>query len=99
MNTDQQKEHFEVQVKAMAETMLSKGNDYATEDRLKIFKDVAAIVGITPQQVSMVMIALKVARMANLHKQGTKPEHESLADSSLDLMCYSVLNDAMFKDL
>ena len=71
---------------------LSKGDDYAGEDRLSNFKLVSQIVGITPEQVILVFIATKAVRLGNL--QGNKtPNNESIDDSIIDLVNYGILMD------
>jgi len=74
----------------MAEIMLNKGDDYAGEDRLSNFKQVAQICGIKPQTAILALIATKVARLSQLYS-GKTPKNESINDSIVDLSNYSVL--------
>ena len=92
MDKNQQIECFNQMVERQREIMLSKGDDYANEDRLSNFKSAAYICGLTPAQHCLAMIATKVARLGVLldPKAGT-PKHESVQDSILDLANYAQL--------
>jgi hypothetical protein len=70
--------------------MISKGADYANEDALSNFKNAASIVGISPEQQCLSLIAVKVARLGNLFK-GVEPNNESIQDSIIDLYNYTAL--------
>ena len=74
----------------MEKVMLGKGNDYANEDRLSAFKQVAFITGLTEEQVISVFLATKIARLSNLFS-GKEPNNESIDDSILDLANYAAL--------
>lgn len=90
MNKQRQIEHLESLTAKMAETMLSKGDDYSGEDRLSNFKLVAQICKLTVEQVLMVFMATKVVRLGNL--QGKLPNNESVEDNTIDLMNYGALS-------
>ena len=98
MNRQTQEFHLGAYQKKMAETLLNKGNDYATDDRLSNFKLVAQIVGITPEQVIAVMIATKAVRLGNLLSKGADPHNESLSDTNLDGSNYFALMDMLLSD-
>jgi hypothetical protein len=98
MTTQQQQEHFEKLMDKMRKTMLSKGNDYSNNDRLANFKQVGAICNISPAKVALVLMAVKISRLCNLLDSGVKPENEAMADTSLDLAVYSILNDACLNE-
>jgi len=98
MTLQQQQEHFEQFAEKMAKTMLSKGNDYAGQERLANFRLVALIAQIPVEKVFMVMLATKVVRLGNLTNGGT-PNCESIEDSLLDNTNYSVLFDAWLNEM
>jgi len=78
------------------EVLASKGSDYSrgSVDPFVNFKETAAIAGISPAHVALVLCGIKMSRIRHLEGAG-KPENESLADSYIDLMCYAVLAYAM----
>ena len=98
MTHTEQQEHFDAFVVLMRETMLRKSSDYANEDRLSNFKGVAAIVGITPEQVALTLVSIKTARLGNLLGKSGSPLNESVADSILDLANYAVLMHMLLID-
>lgn len=93
MNKQEQIRIFEENVAKMRDILLSKGDDYANEDRLSNFKLVGQICGLTPQQVCLVFMATKVVRLGNLAASGAGPKNESIYDSVLDLGNYNMLFD------
>lgn len=99
MTLAEQQEHFQDLTKRMSDTMLKKGNDYANEDRLSNFKLAAQIVGITPEQVVLTMIAIKAIRLGNLLQPGKVPNFESIEDNLLDHANYSALLDMLRADM
>ncbi len=80
MNTQDQKNHAENLYKQISDTMLSKGNDYATEDRLANFKQVGAILDMQPAQVALVLMCVKISRLNNLLNKGIQPCNESIGE-------------------
>jgi len=79
--------------------MKSKRTDYSSkEDALSNFKQVAAIVGITPEQVCLVLIAVKASRLGNLFIQNLDPQNESIEDSAKDLTIYTMLLQMILQD-
>jgi hypothetical protein len=80
----------------IAETMVSKGQDYAgEEDRLRNFKVAGAISGISPKQQCLSLIATKVARLSTLYTSGRKPNNEPTLDSEYDLIVYGFLQSML----
>lgn len=99
MTLDQQTKHFETLVEKMRQTMLRKGNDYSTQDdRLSNFKQAGAITNTHPAKVALIVAAIKISRMCALIDSGKKPENEAMEDTSLDLCCYAILNDAVLNE-
>jgi hypothetical protein len=98
MNKEQQQAHFERVINRMAEIMMSKGDDYANEDRLSNFKVAGAISGISPEINCLSLIATKVARLGNLLNSKEKPNNESIRDSVLDLANYAILLDMILSE-
>jgi hypothetical protein len=98
MTEAQQTVHIAEFFNKMEKTILSKGNDYANEDRLSNFKLAGAISGMTAEQNCLSLIATKVARLGVLLKSNKPAENESISDSLLDLANYAVLLDQIRKD-
>ena len=72
-----------------------KANDYAERDDVfSNFKFAAAAAGITVEQVFLVMIGTKVARLTQLLANTKTPNFESIEDTMLDLINYSGLLSA-----
>lgn len=90
MTKEKQQEVFNSFVEKMRETLLSKGDDYANEDRLSNFKMAGAIAGGDAETNCLNLIATKVARLGNLFKS-KDIKNESVEDSILDLANYAVL--------
>ena len=90
MTFQQRNDLFEEVTEKMMDTMMSKASDYSNEDALGNFKAVANICQLTPEQVCLTMIGVKVARLGVL-LQGKQPKNESIEDSILDLQNYSFL--------
>lgn len=90
MNIKEQKMVFDTFVEMMTDTLISKGNDYANEDRLSNFKLAGSVCGLSAEQNCLSLIATKVARLGVLLKTHN-PNNESIEDSVLDLACYSTL--------
>ena len=75
----------------MTYLLLTKGNDYANEDRLSNFKLAGSIAGGNAATNCLNMIATKVARLGNLLTSDKIPVNESINDSVIDLANYAVL--------
>lgn len=97
MTKEKQIEHFEKLCEDLKKILLSKGDDYAGEDRLSNFKFAGAIVGIGARKQCLSMIAVKVARLGNL-LDSKQPNNESVQDSILDLIAYGFLLDMIDSD-
>lgn len=98
MTRDEQIEHFNEFISRMADTMLSKGDDYANSDRLSNFKLAGSITGVGARINCLNMIATKVARLGVLFNSKSDPHHEAVRDSILDLACYAILLDMIIAD-
>lgn len=92
MNLEDQLKSFDSLVFKLKDTLISKGSDYAGEDKLSNFKTAGANCGISPQQQCLSLIATKVARLGTLfNKKSTAPLNESVVDSVKDLINYGIL--------
>jgi len=91
MTKQEQATSLEATFEKMRSTLLSKGDDYSTDDRLSNFKLAGAICGLTPQQQCLSLIATKVARLGVLLGSKDSPKNEPIMDSVLDLVNYAVL--------
>jgi len=98
MNQTQQESHFNEITEKMRAIMLSKGNDYANEDRLSNFKLAGSICGLTPEQNCLSLIATKVARLGVLLKSNKEANNESIEDSLVDMANYTLLLIMLLKD-
>lgn len=79
-------------------TLQTKGEDYAGEDVLSVFKKVGYMTNLKPEQICLVMIGIKVARLSTLFDSDSAPNNESVLDSVKDLTSYGVLLDGILKD-
>jgi len=98
MDKKKQVEHFNKMVMKIADTMLTKGDDYANSDRLSNFKLAGSITGVGTKLNCLNMIATKVARLGVLFNSKSDPHHEAVRDSVLDLVCYAMLLDMIIDD-
>ena len=98
MDKKKQVEHFNKMVMRIADTMLTKGDDYANKDRLSNFKLAGSITGVGTKLNCLNMIATKVARLGVLFNSSSVPKHEAVRDSVLDLVCYAMLLDMIIDD-
>ena len=98
MNQKKQEYIFDQTIDKMREIMLSKGNDYANEDRLSNFKLAGSICGLSPQQNCLSLIATKVARLGVLLKEKSEPNNESIEDSLVDMANYTLLLIMILRD-
>ena len=93
-----QEHHFNKMVEQMHKILISKGGDYANEDRLSNFKLAGSIIGLTPEMNCLSLIATKVARLGVLLNSAKAPNNESIDDSIIDLANYAVLLSMIIKD-
>ena len=98
MTSTQQQKHIELIFERAKTLMLSKGNDYSTEDRLKIFKAVGQTCSMHPAKVALVLATVKIHRMCNLLDQGKQVENESVDDTAIDFICYGILTHAILTE-
>ena len=95
MNLEEQTSAFQGFTDKMEVVLMSKGYDYANQDRLSNFKEVASITQSTPEKVALTLIAIKVARLGVLLDSDKSPNNESVEDSVLDLANYAFLLHAI----
>lgn len=98
MNKKEQLEHFDALVAKMRGVLETKGDDYAGGDRLSNFKNVGAIVRISPEVSCLDKIGTKVARLGTLFSLDGPPKNESIEDSVLDLANYAILLHMIVSD-
>jgi len=98
MTKEQQEKHFNEVTETMRAILLSKGDDYANEDRLSNFKLAGSISGLNAELNCLSLIATKVARLGVLLNSDKTPNNESVQDSVLDLANYSILLSMILKD-
>lgn len=92
MILEEQLKSFDSLVFRLKDTIISKGSDYAGEDKLSNFKTAGANCGISPEQQCLSLIATKVARLGTLfNKEDRHPLNESIEDSVKDLINYGIL--------
>lgn len=89
--------HFEKLVDKMRQTLLKKGNDYSTGDRLFNFKSAGYITGTSSAISCLNLIAIKITRLSSLLNSGKLPDNESIKDTTLDLACYAMLLDMIIE--
>lgn len=72
-----------------ADLVEGKAHDYAEDDNpFSNFEYAAAMAGITVEQVFVVLIAIKTARLGQLVGNDKEPNNESIDDTLLDSMNY-----------
>ena len=98
MNQKKQEYVFNEITEKMKVIMLSKGNDYANEDRLSNFKLAGNICGLSPKRNCLSLIATKVARLGVLLKNESEPNNESIEDSLIDMANYTLLLIMLLRD-
>ena len=98
MTKTDQEQYFDEVIEKMRNTLLSKGNDYANEDRLSNFKLAGSICGLKAELNCLSLISTKVARLGVLLNSNKEPNNESVQDSVLDLANYSILLSMILKD-
>jgi hypothetical protein len=97
--TEQERDyHFESIVTQLREILLRKGSDYATSDVLSNFKLAGSICGLTSEKQCLSLIATKVARLGVLLSSDKPPTNESIDDSAVDLIGYSILLSMLLKE-
>ena len=76
----------------------SKSHDYGSaEDPLANIRNGAEFVGIEPWRAAMVRLSDKVTRLATFNRT-RRLEHESVADTLLDLASYALLSLVMLRE-
>lgn len=98
MTKKEQIEVFDIFVSQMRDILLSKGDDYANQDRLSNFKYAGQICGFSPELNCLNLIATKVARLGVLLNSEKAPNNESIQDSILDLANYAALLQMIYVD-
>lgn len=72
--------------------MDAKKNDYAeNSNRYSNFEESAKIAGIKPEQAIITLMGVKVARLRQLTVNNKEIKNESINDSILDLINYSLI--------
>lgn len=82
----------------MRDTLLSKGDDYANENRLSNFISAGTAVGNSAEVNCLNLIGTKIARLSNLINSNKVPNNESIQDSILDLANYAFLLNCLIKE-
>lgn len=102
MTSDKRKELFTDFTDNMAKILISKGNDYATQDVLSNFKMAGNIANQKANNPSAInclnLIATKVARLGNLLSTEGDIKNESVEDSVLDMANYTFLLYCLLKE-
>lgn len=95
MTKQEQVERFNELISISEGILIKKGSDYSNDDALSNFKQVAEITQVSVETVALVLIGVKVARLGNLFKKDGNAVNESINDSVIDLLNYSILLDAI----
>lgn len=79
--------------------MERKAHDYAdAQDPFVNFKTAAKAASITPPQAILTLIGMKVARLTQLIATEKRPLNESVEDSLVDLINYTLLLRGVLKE-
>jgi len=89
-------DYIALALERIKDTLMRKGADYSngSDDPFVNFKETAAIAGVSPISVALILCGIKMSRIRHLEGAGD-PMNESLDDSYLDLACYAILALAM----
>ena len=104
MNTAEFSEHLEKTISSLKQVLIRKRNDYATEDVLSNFKrnsKMAETLNIDmtkPEGYALFMVAMKLDRICNILFTEKQPKNESLSDSFIDLIGYTLLASAILEE-
>ena len=102
MTNDKRKELFTDFTDNMGSILISKSNDYATQDVLSNFKMAGNIANQKANNPSAInclnLIATKVARLGNLLSTEGNVKNESVEDSVLDMANYTFLLYCLLKE-
>ena len=104
MNSTEFATRLEGVFKRLETVLLKKGHDYATTDVLSNFKRLsraASILNIdvrTPVGYALFMCLMKLDRINNLVTQEKKPENESVEDSFVDNLGYTILALSLYME-
>ncbi len=99
MTQQEQGVHFQKLVEMVRGTLINKSKDYATDtDVLSNFKLAGSICGLSAEQNCLSLISTKVARLGVLLNSNKEPSNESVQDSVLDLVGYSILLSMILND-
>lgn len=100
MRHDDYAEHVLDFTQEMKQVTESKNHDYSVnDDAMSNFKEIAALLGISPRVVWAVLWMKHVTAICNHMAQGKKLKSESIHGRFIDNANYSVLGDALDKDL
>lgn len=79
----------------MGDLLRSKNHDYASDsNQFSNFEHAATVAGVTVEQVFLVMMGVKTARLIELTTSGKTPNNEAVQDTRIDLANYAALNAA-----
>ena len=79
------------------QVLKNKANDYANTDVFSNFMKTAAIVGLEPDKVFQMLLAVKLCRIVEL-TSGKEAKNESLDDTMLDMANYAKLYRAYLSE-
>ena len=72
------------------QVLKNKANDYANQDIFSNFKKTADMIGLEPDKVFQMLLAIKLCRIVEL-TSGKEAKNESLDDTMLDMANYAKL--------
>jgi hypothetical protein len=84
-----------------------KSKDYANNDVLSNFKRVGAVIDIYKKEFeslpgslhyNLFLLWLKIDRLINLVSSGKSPENESITDTIIDMVNYTLLLNANIRE-
>lgn len=94
----------ETQAKSF-EVLGKKSHDYADKDALSNFKRNSAIAKMfridfsKDYHAALLMVLMKWDRLQNLMSQGKTPQNESLSDTLIDVLNYTLLTNACVEEM
>ena len=88
-------------LKSTEQTLIKKAGEYARGDRLSNFKQIAALLGVTPEQALIGLVSKHIVAVVDFIKdidRGVIQPYEQWDEKIGDINAYMILLDAMIQE-
>ena len=88
-------------LKKTNDTLFFKANEYARGDRLSNFKQIAHLLGVTPEKALVGLVAKHIVALVDFVNDiddGKVQSYDRWDEKIGDIICYSILLDAMIQE-